>query len=396
MDEATLTTEKVLTEEYIGKLPEFLEIEKLFAELCRKFREDERRVNPNKLPENDKICEIFAKVFGLKKFYLWWQPSPGINAYTVEDGAFIIFGDAADILKCTKGKGFYDVDHKTIITAYGTCGLLSNRLGLTGGELTGIYLHEIGHNFDKSPYIHIGFFLKHTLSKIPSIVEEHNRMKLYYRNEIMTADNAVYKSNKRRSNTIDHYDKEMEKYANKGFLPTLCGCIDSIGELVLSKIYSRPIQKATLDRRKGEQWADSHAVTYGYGVELMTAFAKFDKFYKSYQTKELSNTTMMMKDFKSAMYNLAASLVECHDTDWARCRDSIVKLRRDLEKEDYPPGMKAALLKEIKELEDIYEGFQQMSPDKLNKYSAYWAKRLEDYHEGSLNKASKKAGYYQM
>ena len=138
-------------EAYYGKLPEFDELESLFDSVIKKAnKEGLNRCNPNKYPEQKKICKIFSKLFGFKETLFYWEPFYAANAYTYSLNVFMVYTDKKKLIQKRQDKGFYDSSHSIILSVYITTGLLHKNM--SARELIAVILHEIGHNFDYLQY----------------------------------------------------------------------------------------------------------------------------------------------------------------------------------------------------------------------------------------------------
>ena len=171
-------------ESYYGKLPEFEMIENLFEGIISKGRKEKNKANPNKYSENKEVCKILKKVFGFKDAFLYWIPSNSVNAYTVTVHSLMIFGESKDFIEKRSDKGFYDNSHRSVLTVYLYTGILDEKVDLTPAELLSIVLHEIGHNFDYSPYHTITFFIDSILTM--------GEYSVYVANNKKTVNKVIY------------------------------------------------------------------------------------------------------------------------------------------------------------------------------------------------------------
>ena len=349
------------TEAYYGKLPEFLELEKLFDIVIQKARkEGESKCNPNKYPEMEKIQNIFCKLFGFKKMYFYWYPSNVNNAFTVTLYSLMLFGESKDFIRKRDDKGFYDASHRSVLTVYGYTGLLSKKTGLTAQELIAITTHEIGHNFDYSLYHLIGFMMDFVnsfgLSALQTAfnrkIKDHNEIKMYYHNEVKKEGDALYNDEKQRKTQDKIYADQLKRVYNSGLITNILKFLVYSITFPIDLIIAIPIQLTTLDGKKGELFADSFATAYGYGSDLITGLEKISVYKGNLKKGKALSFFRNMNDLLLEMIN---GMTEIHGTNQERCKACIKKLRADLKKEDYPEGMKAELEKEIDRMEERYQ-----------------------------------------
>lgn len=378
------STEDIYTEEYWGKIPEFVKISQLFDAMLEKAKKEPTKMNPNTWKENAEICKLFSKVFGLKDTWFYWVPLDINNAFTVTLYSFLMLGDSRDLIENRSGKGFYDKSHRSVFTVYGYCGLLLPRSNMTGKELTAIFLHEFGHNFDYSPYHHVNFFARLAIQAKGSTIEQNNNYKetvyKYFNNKF----NKVYEKQRTRDQLRKEYQESMRKYLNAGLFKNILVSGLWIGTAAFNLITAIPTQYGMRESKMGEQFADSFATAYGYGPELISGLLKLSK-HDDIPMRKVTKATLILRDFNNAANEIYNSFSECHGTEQERTIECIKKLRHDLATSDYPAGMKSDIEDEIRRLEDLYAELLTATPDDKLKITKFWRRICDKFFGGAFN-----------
>lgn len=368
----------MLCEEYIGQIPEFEAISKCFDAMLKKAKENPNGMNPNKWKENRDIQKIFKHFFGLKSFWLYWVPSDVVpNARTFMDSALLGDDQLEAVMNRKKGRGFYDTQHKSIIFIVVYCAILRPEYELTGRELTAIILHECGHNFDSSPYSHLGIvrklYIKYYLGATP--VDEHNRIKQQAYDYYKKASKKVYGNDDMRNSERESDQHAVDRYTNPSTLGSTLKSLKNIFKNTIGIFsgYYWLLQLHHRSARKAEQFADSFAVTYGYGHELITSLEKMDAIFDR-PARKTGPVNTLMRDLYRATVEVNSMFKDEHATNQARCKDCIVKLKADVASGDYAPELKDDLLNEIAELEDEYQVIVNCNPEQRISFTRGWRK----------------------
>lgn len=382
-----VAAEDEFNEEYIGRLPEFIKVAELFDKMIEKAKEDPKKMNPNSWKENEQICTILAKVFGLKRVWFYWVPHDMRNAYTVTIHSFLVLGDSKELVEYRPGRGFYDTSHRSVFTIYGYCGLLLEETKMTGSELLAIFLHELGHNFDYSPYHHVSLLTEVAIKAGGSTIDQNNKVKMDYYDQVTDTYDPYYdgkRGNERREKERARYQKAIERYLNSGLLKNFLSSVANIIALPMWAIVSIPTQLSGLGDKKGEQFADSFATAYGYGPELISALIKLGT-YDNVKVTNAGRATVFFRDLNNCLNEIINGLIECHGTDQERCKDCILKLRKDLANSDYPKDMKKDLEVEIDRLEQMYIAYMTTNPVDRDKITKSWRRLCDKVFGGKFN-----------
>lgn len=353
----------IINEAYFGKRPEVLELENAIHNLRALWTNSEstkyRLFQDSK--EVKALEKVIKKIFGFKEVYISIN-SDGVqyNAYTIGAIHVIRTPDYYKI-QVDKDKGIYDASHSNILTMVLTQSLLMDK-DFTDAEVTGIILHEIGHNFDKSAYNLLNALVMSLYSILSN--DPRNIVDISI-NEFMSTNimKKVYgKLSKTVSLFYDRYPKLklINDIATKITLLVLYPI--NLAKRFVGNVLAIPATLAVLPLLtiskihmiKTEEFADSMSSAYGYGPETIRALAKLT-------TKNNRNINPLNNRVIANIYGIATLptamfefFLSVHGDNNERCKRMIDKLNRDLENSDYPIGMKKALKQDIWQMEELY------------------------------------------
>lgn len=369
----------LMQEAYYGKLPEFNEMEKLFDSIIVRVKKEKEKSNPNKYPEMKKISKLFCKIFGFKKAIIHWEPFNEENAYTISLNTFLIFANKNKEMIKKKKNGFYDTSHSIVLTVYLSVGDILSA-NLTSREMIAVVLHEIGHNFDLSGYHLISYYLNCITSlglyakaaKKYKNIDQINKTKEKYYNDKELENSKYYNNTKKRKEVnekIKEYIGNALKSSAKLSLLTELTRIISLPVMLLLTPFS---QVSLLADKKGELFADSFAVAYGYGTELMTALEKFSDYKKYYNPKsKIQKTLYDLSLYQNESYIAA---FDCHGSNQERCYEALKKLKNDLKTGDFSPELKEELENEIKRIQEQLDIIVSMPNEERRGITRLWRK----------------------
>ena len=354
-----------VTEAYIGKTKELLAIERLFDTLIVKFKKDQG-IQLNDCKEMRAINELFKKQFGFNEFTIVWMPDMTVNGFTY--GQSVITKNLhGKSFKLDKSRGYYDVDHAMSVLVCMHTGMLTTP-EVSGDALTGVVLHEIGHNFDNSIYLYAQELMSIRENIFGALFA--NLMKI-----------GFGKYGKDMAQTLG-YLESMDK--NSTFLVRQALKIYTLAQSIEKKIKNtktlfkllqgtcRIVSKVTplsvIDAIlgvDGEFHSDEVAAMYGYGAgnaKFLMGIRNYD--YGEGDYRHYVPTTLMpivdLSELALTSFIFTAnplSLINAHPSDRTRARNMIKKLERDLANADYPPKMKETLQKDLEEQKKIYKEY---------------------------------------
>ena len=126
-----------------------------------------------------------------------------------------------------------------------------------------------------------------------------------------------------------------------------------------------------------EAFADNFARMYGYGPQLISAFAKL----KGYYDKHLDSRFGKEKARQRIVAEIIVwSLKGVHKTDMHRAHNLIREYEADLKDPDIPPKVKEAIKQDLDELNKVIEGYLNSSDkfsNQLNKLVLEELKKMD-------------------
>ena len=360
-------TPTVMNEAYFGKNPTILKIEHAISEL-RKLWDDTPNTT-NRLFQSSKelknLENVVRKTFGFKDVYINIdRDGVTYNAMTYSV-AHIVRSSSYYNISIDNDKGIYDNSHKNILVLSIHHALISDKT-FTDAEITAIILHEIGHNFDRSFYNVFNAFF----AAFVSILYKNPKPVVNVTISEVMSQPAIKK-------TIGDFSNALSNFVDKHQLVKI---VSDIVNRVISMIkipinLAKNIKNGTynfiqlpylliqapinfgmnLKSMKSEEFADSIAAAYGYGVDLITGLEKMKLANSKTYIPNNNRIIRFLYGLLSLQVNLIELLVGTHPDTNERCRHVIIKLKKDLENSDYPISMKEALRKDIIEMEKLYD-----------------------------------------
>jgi len=322
-------------------------------------------------PEGKALDAAICKVFGFKSAHVYWPRS--LTALD-EDGPMTI--PAARVLSKSNEhlrygsfkNGFYDSKHNMIVYIQ-MANALVTRAHCTADEMTAILIHEIGHNFDFSPYTVEGFWVD-AIVDIVSCLEKLDPLGAAF-SGLDTASTVLDKDG-----TLRRIEMEIHNIKDTigRMVPPIGVVLGGVGAaktawhkliqyiLVPGGLFtSMPMRflfmpfnyTVNLFMRKGEMYADSMCAIYGYGPEQATALDKLTSAMSTFNTDLgvfaiLDNYMLVFQEF----YALTSGE---HGSNQQRALRMMDSLKRELKDPNIDPATRKACMAELERLETTYK-----------------------------------------
>ena len=380
---------------YQGKSKNLMEAEKYLGIIIKKLKSFEYgsrefyKYNPNNSKEIEKVKECFCKEFGFGEFDLNLDPRPVINGYTVSSfGLITLINSSMPMLPLRKGEKYYDKSHNyycyiNIFTA------LIIELDLTPGETMAIILHEIGHNFDLS---------------IPTVIARKAAVIL----TLLTAPQQllfldilsyIYAMQDKLITTAAHYVPDVMKIYSKfsmlfDDISSIFADLRIVGD-VIKAIMQGGVANFAMSSAiggAGEVFADSFAVSYGYGKETVSAMDKISNIYYNEKRFKYREKLMHVKglntliDAENVMVHIAIAIVDPHPQSETRMIFAIKRLEELSKDNSLTPMQRKIIKNDLEAAKKIRETNMKMEhEEERGAYASMLRKYLLDKTDGALD-----------
>lgn len=386
------SAQTILLEQYMGSKPEIKLIEKEFAKLIKfinaNTKGDKVRIlnvstaKLSKRPEVKKIEMLTTKAFNVKSTIFNFVATDDPNAYTVTGGTTFL---DSGYRKNAKGEM---INKEMTMYIYMNAGLVT-RGALNAGELTAIYLHEIGHNFDLS-----FFFFMRSLNILTPI-----DMTVQLLSKIPVVGKAFDLPSVGQSIMLGKTFIEKTIFSIPG-IPQFRTLFQSLMSYVsnvqtalypldpsLFVYYLRRFSLFSSATYGTEKYADKFATDLGYGPQLASALEKIHTGEKSRSGLEDLPLTGWIYDFNHVTIKLVSSMIGGYPTEETRVRSILDNLNKSMNSPDIDPRAKKELLKQQKEMKEQYDRYIEISKDdKLSKpFTALYRSCAEKFFDGKMD-----------
>lgn len=362
-----------LQEAYFGYKPEFKEIEaklKVIIDYCNNNDFGKNKA-VDSLPEIKDVERLITKAFGYKDMSLFIDElviKMDYNAYTYPNGFKYL--DLNQLKRMNFSNVFtVEANNAALYPGVTVSANLIKWSGMNEKELFAIILHELGHvsqitiiDFLNMVFIMtiLGFFAS----------------KGYYISEFIEA--LIYQI----PGTNAIVDKYWFKPLNDFFmrLPLISDIIkignafttsvqvlfgSAINFLVLFAIAKGNYNiLGQLANNIGPQWimgygvektADSYPTKFGYGAHLASALNKMEYMKKNPAIKALDDSLIgrIFSDYIMGINTIFLQTFDVHPSNLSRTVSQLENLKRELNRPDVPPKIKAQINSNIKEMEGV-------------------------------------------
>lgn len=338
---------EVFTEAYFGKTKNILAIEKAMGELYEAMNAEPYKTHAG-TPLARNLEKAIKDAFGFKKVVLNITTTMYDLPLVFTMADIERFSQASDIIISRK-HGYYDSmgRHSVIIQISST---FASQYGLTAEEYTAMLLHEIGHSMDHTPYIALRTLL--TIIANPFAILLSNRVTggifaavVQWVSNIITSTPILSK--------INEWLTKAENIVARTAIPVLS--VAALTAVPAAWAIGAIKLLRSAPGRKAEEFADSFAVSYGYGKELASALSKVDNRYTPNPRYNNALLNFMNDAGTAAGQILMIMSGDEHGTTTSRIRSMIDKAKRDLNRGNFNPEVKDVLIKDIEHLEREYD-----------------------------------------
>ena len=365
-----------VSEAYIGKTKPLLAAEKELDIIIRERKQNRLTydMSSDGNPHVKAVGKLLQQQFGFKECVVNFVPVMEVNACTLNT-SIVSRSIHHRSYEFNKKKGHYDEEHS--ISAFITVfdGLLEND-EITGGVLLAIILHEVGHDFDNSPWVCIQDVIFFIMSPIDSLIGVIQQETNIFQRGLTIISDLVYR--------IPPLETFLKIYTGAhGLLKSIERLIDKIktvNNLILGNpdkfIRGNKVEKIIgnvliqIAKAPGEIHSDELAAVYGYGAELSKGLIMLR--HSNIKIEGIASKTSpinLLVDIYSQMYNIILlcsipeAVIDCHPSEQARVKSVIDKYERDLANSDFPPEMKKELIRELEQTREIYKGYIECTLD---------------------------------
>lgn len=353
----------ILQEVYFGKTKELIQAEKVIGEIRENYKSNQSKVNMSR--EIGEFNRLMEKAFKLEAFSLVIQYSGLYNACTLPIG-IMIDAPNANNLGSEVNSGFnYNYCKGSSIIVYVNSGLMFDDQ-FTDGEVMGIIMHEIGHNFQSA------------ISPVSRGFSYIDRAIILLTLPLQFLENPGYGMQLTKGTRkwyIDCFKKLREDnngllqmaYSFNFIISKIVGLVMTPIHLLLNitKILAGPtipipnyqtILSAIegLPKFKDEALADNFATIYGYGPECNSALNKIKYSAGGWVDEKALRSIPLIGawlDFCNLPTIMLLNIIDCHPNEAFRNKHQIDLLKRELNKSEIDHKMKAKIKSDISKLE---------------------------------------------
>lgn len=381
-----IAQQKRLDEAFLGEEPIY-PIQKAMDKLYQWNRENpDAKING--CAAERELEDAIKKVFGFKLVDIMWSEAERTGPYTVTPYLWMAYGENKSFAYGKNANGFYDKNHELSVYINMNRSMMSdNEYALTSREAVATLLHEIGHNFDYSPwrvsqamyFLCLNLFSMNILSIVNNIVQHHIRDITM---RVMEIDTVV-------SDVLPPF-RPVQRMANALYkagniaIGTIISPVEVLLWATVGIGLSPMFYLQNLFARKSERFADSFAVTYGYSAELITGLDKIIDASTGVNVAHIKDIPVLkqMLSLNRARAELSTIMIGGHESNQKRALKAIDKLVQDAKDPHLSPRMKARLNQEIKELRDVYNKMIGMNQEDRKTLTMHIRRIVDNWYNG--------------
>ena len=270
---------------------------------------------------------------------------------------------------------------------------------LTPEEMTAMLLHEIGHNFDFSPFTLIEGWTQAILA-ILSLFSAIGSGNVSAGFNVVTQMLAKTAPGKEVSTIIYNIDSIlMDLIPPLGWVGRGIGRVAGPIVKVILQLLAIPTMLVRIPTglimspimtlvskfgRKKEIYADAFAAGYGYAEPLTSALAKCDKAMTRYNMDDAGPLMETLYDMLLFQQEFTAMFLDNsgHGNTQQRMIKTRYKLEQDLANNAVDPALKNELKRKIKEIDDAYNEYVNIDPADQNRLTAFMRSCVDKAYNG--------------
>lgn len=348
----------IIQEAYFGETKEIQEIYKELSNLRHKYmnlnKVDIKKVNKD--PLVIKINRLVEKEFGFGTFELIIE-GQGINAFTYPISTYKKDKwDLPEKIKGTKkGIKYKNTNYNTVVCI---TPLLFFDKKFSDKEVMGIFLHEIGHNFNIAIYTSGVDLLKYGL-KATNDIEKNISIEMEKEKDIKKIITNI-SNNKKKDPIFSNIRLILLSLFDEAFslldlfLMPMSKLINNIFNIIGSVLF--PKKRLLKKLYNDEILSDSFATVYGYGPDLMSGIDKIETYsYESWYTRTTESVPLVFQliNLQTVAIDIITHGFYVHPNNAARLHQQIYLLRTELSKDNLDPKMRKEIESDLNEIEDF-------------------------------------------
>lgn len=341
------------------------------------------------------LNKSLVDVFGFRFCRVYWNNNPalGTGPCTFPRCKFLHASDfnAQSYMYGKNNKGFYDAEHSLAVFIQ-TDQTLFTEARFTPEEMTAIILHEVGHNFDYSPYtvLYEWYYVFSMIVQFAMNPTDLTPLAAIGMNVIGKELGGMYDFFYSLDNILLNiippvgYFVRLTRKFGFNVLKLLQAIISPVTMAVLVPIelLMTPFQYlGNFQTRVGEVYADSFAASYGYGAELGTALEKLNR-YAVYNGPGSDSFLQPFYDLAMLQADFITMCAGGHMSTQQRFKTCIDKLDHDLEQTDLTREDKAMIKAERDRIVDTYNKFVSCDADRRSVFTRSFREMLDNWYAG--------------
>lgn len=345
----------------------------------------EPNANIQKSDENRELQKAIQDVFGFQSVRIYWsnRPHVGLGPYTMP-GAKILHTGTDSLLK-VGSTGHYDKMHELRVYIQ-MDNMLVNQCDMNAQEMTAILLHEIGHNFDYSPFtvLDVWFQLYALLLSFPVgwvtaliqyPVQEYGRDVIQF---IYNVDDWIAK-NIPPIGTIYRAVGKITFNISK-FLSALFSPVSAIASIPAALVFTPFAWIGNFILRKQERVADSFAVSYGYGPQLISGLDKL----ANYMTVDDCNLGIMQFFYDCALFqnDMITMAMGGHTSNQQRAIQALNDMKTSMNDRSLDPELRKECKRVYQECQEVYDKYVNMPDNERAGITKQFRKMVDNWYNG--------------